>query len=164
MYYFINVHEYVYIITYTINILNYIYNLIYIYTYVYMYCEQIPCTLICYLRTYVQIETWIHMCSHACRLCLSAALKFMSINTWGLNHRTGAVNITKQWMILKVTSSTANYHIQKFPGNFYVFKKTQHTAFRANAIFRCLLFPARCRRISHVHHPNWRCPQLQTAY
>ena len=80
------------------------------------------------------------MCSHACRLCLSAALKFMSINTWGLNHRTGAVNITKQWMILKVTSSTANYHIQKFPGNFYVFKKTQHTAFRANAIFRCLLF------------------------
>ena len=69
------------------------------------------------------------MCSHACRLCLSAALKFMSINTWGLNHRTGAVNITKQWMILKVTSSTANYHIQKFPGNFYVFKKhnTQHS-------------------------------------
>ena len=131
MYYFINVHEYVYIITYTINILNYIYNLIYIYIYTYVY---------------------------------SAALKFMSINTWGLNHRTGAVNITKQWMILKVTSSTANYHIQKFPGNFYVFKKTQHTAFRANAIFRCLLFPARCRRISHVHHPNWRCPQLQTAY
>ena len=123
MNYFINVHEYVYIITYNINILNYMYN-IYIYTYVYMYCEQIPCTLICYLKTYVQIETWIHMCSHACRLCLSAALKFMSINTWGLNHRTGAVNITKQWMILKETSSTANYHIQKFPGNFYVFKKT----------------------------------------